>query len=324
MPEVEHLVTENGTLERVFRHKRVIGSGSFGLVMKATHCLDGAEYAIKFIPFHESKRDQVMREVQSLSRLSTHNNIVSYKGCWIEDVDQVRRQKLCEFIQTISGRRERPDFILCIKMECCSTNLRDYLISRNKKFFSEDQYLSQEPCLRDGRYFPAKKHQTNKSIFQDVVRGLDFLHKRKIIHRDLKPGNILLDADTKDFKITDFGLAKLVPETPATLTNAGTEMYAAPEQMRHKRYGMPADVYPLGLILLELVFPVHGVGPETPLDAGSASQNCLLKEAHEKKIPIGVRVMHPIIADLICEMLHEKPESRPLVSQILAVNWDSL
>lgn len=55
--------------------------------------------------------------------------------------------------------------------------------------------------------------RTRAKICIGVARGLAFLHEDvqpHIIHRDIKASNILLDKDLTP-KISDFGLAKLIP-----------------------------------------------------------------------------------------------------------------
>ena len=42
-------------------------------------------------------------------------------------------------------------------------------------------------------------------FYQQIIAGIEYLHKLKIVHRDLKPENLLLD-HKKDLKIADFGL----------------------------------------------------------------------------------------------------------------------
>lgn len=64
---------------------------------------------------------------------------------------------------------------------------------------------------------------TRTKICIGVARGLAFLHEEVqpyIVHRDIKASNILLDKDLTP-KISDFGLAKLIP---ADLTHVSTRV----------------------------------------------------------------------------------------------------
>jgi serine/threonine protein kinase len=72
------------------------------------------------------------------------------------------------------------------------------------------------------------------------------------LHRDVKPSNILLDGSDTAY-LADFGLARPLDSTRVTTTgeDVGTAAYLAPEQVRGHEVGPPADVYALGLLLLE-------------------------------------------------------------------------
>jgi len=87
-----------------------------------------------------------------------------------------------------------------------------------------------------------------------LADALAHVHARGIVHRDVKPGNVLLDGDDRP-RLTDFGIARLVDATRVTATGlvVGTAAYMAPEQVRGEVVGPPADVYALGLLLLEAV-----------------------------------------------------------------------
>ena len=85
-----------------------------------------------------------------------------------------------------------------------------------------------------------------------LADALAHVHSSGIIHRDLKPANVLLGADGQP-RLADFGIARALDGTAVTGTGyvVGTAAYLAPEQVRGEWVGPAADVYALGLVLLE-------------------------------------------------------------------------
>ena len=85
-----------------------------------------------------------------------------------------------------------------------------------------------------------------------LADALEHAHERGVVHRDVKPSNVLLDGDGRP-RLADFGVAQL--DGSGTLTasgfTVGTAAYLAPEQVRGEPVGPPADVYALGLLVLE-------------------------------------------------------------------------
>jgi len=84
-----------------------------------------------------------------------------------------------------------------------------------------------------------------------ICEGLQAAHRQRICHRDLKPDNILLDADGVP-KIADFGLARFVDTASPARTFGGTPNYMAPEIWNGEEYGLPADIYSLGVIFYRI------------------------------------------------------------------------
>jgi serine/threonine protein kinase len=91
------------------------------------------------------------------------------------------------------------------------------------------------------------------AIGAQVAGALAHAHAAGIVHRDVKPGNVLLGRDGRA-RLTDFGIARLLGDaarhTKAGFT-VGTAAYLAPEQVRGEQVTPAADVYSLGLVLLE-------------------------------------------------------------------------
>jgi serine/threonine-protein kinase len=96
-------------------------------------------------------------------------------------------------------------------------------------------------------------------LFEGICAGVGAAHARGLIHRDLKPENIFLSQKdvSEVVKITDFGIAKTLPqtadETRDTITGVvvGTMKYMSPEQLRGRSASPRWDLWALAVIAYE-------------------------------------------------------------------------
>lgn len=86
-------------------------------------------------------------------------------------------------------------------------------------------------------------------ILLELSQGLKHIHDMGFIHLDLKPANVLITFEGV-LKIGDFGMAARWP-AKAGIEGEGDREYIGPEILMG-RYDKPADVFALGLIMLEI------------------------------------------------------------------------
>ncbi|KFU79262.1 Serine/threonine protein kinase [Amycolatopsis lurida] len=139
-----------------------------------------------------------------------------------------------------------------------------------------------------------------------LTDALAHVHAHGITHRDLKPANILIAEDGP--LIGDFGVAHAFDATRVTETGGvvGTAAYMAPEQVRGENVGPPADIYSLGLVLLECLSGEREY-TGTPVEAAVGRLH------RPPRIPGGLSVT---MTTLLRGMTARKPSQRPTAAAI--------
>ncbi len=118
--------------------------------------------------------------------------------------------------------------------------------------------------LREGRKIIP---QRALEFTSGVLAALAYSHRSGIVHRDIKPANVMLTKDGT-VKVMDFGIARAVADTSATMTQTaaviGTAQYLSPEQARGEKVDNRSDLYSVGCLLYELLTsepPFQGDSP---------------------------------------------------------------
>ncbi|WP_010147354.1 Stk1 family PASTA domain-containing Ser/Thr kinase [Serinicoccus profundi] len=89
-----------------------------------------------------------------------------------------------------------------------------------------------------------------------VLAALEYAHDRGLVHRDIKPANVMV-TETGAVKVMDFGIARAIADTAATMTQTqavmGTARYLSPEQAQGLDVDGRSDLYSVGCLLYELL-----------------------------------------------------------------------
>lgn len=147
----------------------------------------------------------------------------------------------------------------------------------------------------------------------DLAEALQAVHARGIIHRDVKPSNVLLTRDPQDrrwiAKLADFGIA--YDPDDARLTSPGvaigTAAYMAPEQVRAQELTPAADIYALGLVLIEVLAGRRAF----PMTDGV--QAALVRLTSSPSMPEDV---DEAWIDLLTLMTDDEPLRRPTAAEV--------
>jgi mitogen-activated protein kinase 1/3 len=212
---VADLQAEVNSLDPRYEIEKIIGSGSYGIVMRARDRLDGGKMvALKRV------NKEIFEEVILAKRILREIKLLGH----FNDVNIVGLKNLLT-PRTVDFQ------YLYVVMDFMETDLRAVLRSGQTLSDAHIQFF----------------------IYQ-ALRAMKVIHAAGVIHRDVTPANILVNTNC-DLKICDFGLAKEENDENGDMTDYVTmRWYRAPELvMEHKRYCGKVDVWGIGLIMGELL-----------------------------------------------------------------------
>ncbi len=148
-------------------------------------------------------------------------------------------------------------------------------------------------------------------LSSQIAEILERVHSAKIIHKDINPSNIVLNPETGQVKLIDFGISTLLTcENPALknpLVLEGTLSYISPEQTgrMNRVVDYRTDFYSLGVTFYELL--THCL-PFTATDAME------LVHCHIAKQPVPPHEIAPeiprAVSDIVMKLLAKTAEER--------------
>eukprot|EP01138_Halocafeteria_seosinensis_P002593 gb/GECG01002651.1/.p1 GENE.gb/GECG01002651.1/~~gb/GECG01002651.1/.p1 ORF type:complete len:543 (+),score=58.25 gb/GECG01002651.1/:1-1629(+) len=139
---------------------------------------------------------------------------------------------------------------------------KNYIVRLNEHFYYKEHLFICTELLRENLFdaqqyiekYKAPKFFTLarlQKICWQLLRALDFIHKKGLIHTDLKPENVLVKSYSRcDVKLIDFGSSCFVSDRLSSYIQSRS--YRAPEVTLGLPYGPKIDIWSLGCVLAEL------------------------------------------------------------------------
>ncbi|XP_070540926.1 eukaryotic translation initiation factor 2-alpha kinase 3-like [Ptychodera flava] len=189
-------------------------------------------------------------------------------------------------------------------------------------------YIQMQLCKKETLKDWLLEHTVNRDnqqvlhIFQQIVSAVHYVHELGMIHRDLKPSNIFFSMDGL-VKVGDFGLVTAVDIQPATgrtvedaperkhTDQVGTQLYMSPEQIAGKEYGHKVDIFTLGLIFFEMMYPF----------ATQSERIQVMMNAKRQEFPQNFVKTNPVQARFAEWLLSSTPRERPNADELVESNW---
>ena len=267
---------------------QVLGSGSYGSVVKAT--LDHFPCAAKILHRIFFKSDDP--------------GIVNFAARFEQECRILRDLKhpcVVQFLSIVQDPNTKGPILL---MELMKESLTTF--------------LERTPT--------ALPYHVQVNINHDITTALAYLHGNQILHRDLSSNNILLNAACQA-KVTDFGMSKMSDANPRMTRSGlmqcpGTPAFMPPEALRPKpQYTGKLDTFSAGVLMIQTItrkFPAPTDASITREDPSSPTGEIIVpvSEMERRKSDINkVPATHPLLP-IARSCLKDKYKERPTAAQL--------
>ncbi|XP_026104388.1 serine/threonine-protein kinase pim-2-like [Carassius auratus] len=199
----------------------LLGEGGFGSVYEARRLEDDLKVAVKYVNKTETYRPSLyIPGYQQHVPLEIALTILANKG-----------PRVPEIIQLLDWKDYSDHFVMILECPSPCETLEDFV----------------------GRQGGRLNESLARRVMMQVTKAANVCCQRQVFHRDIKLSNLLINNQTLEVKLIDFGCGDIL-RTTVYMSYSGTATYVPPEfHIKGKYHGKPATVWSLGVLLFKIV-----------------------------------------------------------------------
>ncbi|KAF4071666.1 hypothetical protein AMELA_G00275900 [Ameiurus melas] len=265
-------VCSTAVFESRYTLGKLLGQGGFGSIFEGVRTEDGKEVAIKFVQKIKVKTMTIPGETQELPVEVALMKMVS------------RPPRCSNVVELLEWFNMDDQYVMVLERPSPCMDLCTFT-------------KLQGDCLPEAQA---------RDVMLQVIRAAHHCCDRGVLHRDIKEENLLINTDTLEVKLIDFGSGDLLKDTPYE-EYSGTYFLKPPELLKNDKYmGIPATIWGLGVLLFSLLCGVYRF---------DIHENVF--DAHLELCPDLSRECF----DLIMWCLEFNPEMRPSFDDLVRHEW---
>ncbi|XP_056119577.1 serine/threonine-protein kinase pim-2-like [Rhinichthys klamathensis goyatoka] len=211
---------KKGDVLQHYQTMKMLGRGSYGNVYEGIRLSDSRKVALKCV-----LKTECMENVRiDLFGKSLPNEVAMM-------VLVNKGPSVPQIIKLLDWYETPEEYVLVLERPTPCEDLRCFLLQNGGKM----------------------KESTARVVMRQVVTAARICSERGIFHSDIKLENLLINRNTLQVKLIDFGCSRRLTKSPY-LKFSGTKVYCPPEFVNHQRYhGKPATVYSLGVLMCKML-----------------------------------------------------------------------